>query len=352
MDDDEFMKELNEAAEYLEQANKQNTSNNNNINQANNQQQIPTGNNSNNANPFSMPNFNENDLNDNLNKLLGMFGNISTEDMGFNDNDKESFKKFHESFMNELKDENLLKGFQGNLNKNDNTDSKNNANTNSNFSNLNNNNTNANSTENPYIDTFNQMNSEFGPDFDPSQFGDEFKKIMESLSKLGDISEKEVKEGGANDDGMSQFEGVLDLLISTNLLEKPLTEIKDEIIKFKNEKKDLSEEKKVNYDNMITSINQVLEELKKSNPDKTKMVELFAKLQDTSEMDEELYSKFSNDMNFLGELSGKHKENKAPAQSIEKQEDKKEEILIGEKKISNTEENKVEVKLEEKKKEE
>lgn len=380
MDDDEFLKELQEATKIIEQENqsKEQSSNNkvNNSKNTNNNTSNSTFNNNNNA-PF-----NEADLNNNLNKLLSMFGNLSPEKMGFDEKDKDEFKKFHDAFMNELKNEGLFNELN-NMNKNNiplndggttinntntnttfsnipilpnisttdnkpNTnnnittnipndsylkpeklETKNNSNTskitsecnnnkfpincNNNISNISNNKSNK-SSDNPFTDIFNQMNSDVG-NVDMNMFGEEFGKIFESLNKLSDFTEKDGGLDGKDKEAFPNFlEGALESLISAKLLDGPLKEIQKELIKFKEEKKNtISEEKLKEYDSMLQNIDCIIKELNNTNPNKAKIIECFSKLQEVSELDKELFDRISPDMGMLGgfgDLCGKTHENK------------------------------------------
>lgn len=300
MDDDEFMKELLEATNSLE-TEKLNKEKSNKAQQSS----------STNTNENGIPSFNEKELNDNLNQLLKMFGNLSPEKMGFDESDKDQFKKFHEAFMNELKSEDLLKEMgmeeSGDLKKNSKIDlSQNKSTTNSINTNV------QESKENPFTETFNQMNSDLGKDLNINMFGDEFSKIMESLNKLSQFDDG--KEGNKTLDDKDKIpnflEGAIESLISAHLLEGPLNEIKNEIVKFKGEKKDLSEKKLKEYDAMLENIDSVLKELQAPKPETSKIIDLFSKLQETSELDEELFNKINPDMSFLGGLGVKPKDGK------------------------------------------
>jgi hypothetical protein len=302
MDDDEFMKELLEATNNLEteKINKEKSDQSkqqNNINQ-----------NSNNNN--SIPPFNEKELNDNLNQLLKMFGNLSPEKMGFDESDKDQFKKFHEAFMNELKSEDLLKemGMEQTGDLKQNNDFNLNKQSKDNFKNSNN--ILQDSKENPFTETFNQMNSDLGKDLNLNMFGDEFGKILESLNKLSNFDDvKDSNKSNVEADKIPNFlEGAIESLISAHLLEGPLNEIKNEIIKFKSEKKDISEKKSKDYDVMLENIDMVLKELQQPKPETSKIIDLFSKLQETSELDEELFNKINPDMSFLSGLGTKTKD--------------------------------------------
>lgn len=222
---------------------------------------------------FNDSNFNEKEMAENLNKLLGMFGNLDPNAMNidFNESDKEEYKKFHETFMSKLKDDNLFGTLNEEL-KNNNNDSKINS--------------------NPFTETFEEMNTKFAKDFDFGTFDKEFGKIFESLGKISEINESNFKDSSSQVKFL--LENTISTLIEAKLLNDPLEEIKKEVEAYISNK-ELDGEKKLKYENTLKLINEALEELKQTEPNKARIVEIFSSLQESGDLDEDLFKKLTPD---------------------------------------------------------
>lgn len=266
MDNDEFEKEMMEAEKQLEQPivkeEIKNQKDKNNFNIHNN----------NDFHNFSGTEFNEKEMADNLNKLLGMFGNIDPKAMNleFNESDKEEYNKFHETFMNKLKEDNLF----GTLNEE--IKNKDGGKINS----------------NPFTETFEEMNTKFAKDFDFSTFDKEFGKIFESLGKISEINESNFKDSSSQVKFL--LENTISTLLEAKLLNEPLEEIKKEVEAYINNK-ELDGDKKIKYENTLKLINEALEEVKKTDPNKQRIVEIFSLLQESGDLDEDLFKKLTPD---------------------------------------------------------
>lgn len=179
-----------------------------------------------------------------------------------------------------------------------------------------------NENSNPFQEAFNEMNPSNDLDklfnmFSMQEGGSEdFGKLFDVLGKLSDnnfsdLNGDKIGKGTNKDQSNNEidenakkelyplFENLLEMLLKTNMLAEPLTGIKTSIQDFIKSKKDLSADKLNKYKDIIESIDIILEELKKSQPDKTKIIDIFYQLHEISDLDNELFANLNSDFGDL-----------------------------------------------------
>ena len=153
---------------------------------------------------------------------------------------------------------------------------------------------------NPFVDSYRELNSE--------SLEDGFKKIMNMLgnsnssaeenSGIEDLlkklsnnnpEEKDLPEEEKNKQLYHMFEELLGFLLNSNLLAEPLTQIKNSVTNYlnKNEGK-LEKDVEDKYKSMLNYIDTILEEVNKKEPNKALVIEIFYKLHEISDFDNDL----------------------------------------------------------------
>ena len=258
MEDDEFMKELNEATDFLKQ-NEKTTNSSNKLEQ---------------SNSTNIPNLNPNES-DPLKMLLNMF-NIKEGDMNFNENDPDFLamsKEINESMSNmKSSTDDIFKNlFNNNI-----------QNSSQPASNIN---TNQSDQSNPFLSALDDDN------FQMKDIGDIFSK----LTNLAEFSENDKKEEIGEDTINRIIEDLIEMLLKNNLLKESLTELKQTVEKSLNDG-NIDDKKKENYSLMKENINIILNETEKTNPDKKLIVNLFVKLNEMTDLDDKIFSSLTPEL--------------------------------------------------------
>jgi hypothetical protein len=161
-------------------------------------------------------------------------------------------------------------------------------------------NDNKNEGSNPFVDSFRELNSESIEDgFKqimnmlggiPNGTGEETAGIEDLLKKLSNKQEeKDLPDEEKNKQLYLMFEELLGFLLNSNLLAEPLTQIKNSVSSYlsKNEGK-LEKEVEEKYKSMLTYIDTILNEVNKKEPNKALVIEIFYKLHEISDFDNDI----------------------------------------------------------------
>jgi len=115
--------------------------------------------------------------------------------------------------------------------------------------------------------------------------------IEDLLKKLSNnnTEEKDLPEEEKNKQLYLMFEELLGFLLNSNLLAEPLTQIKNSVTNYlnKNEGK-LQKEVDDKYKSMLNYTDTILEEVNKKEPNKALVIEIFYKLHEISDFDNDL----------------------------------------------------------------
>lgn len=114
--------------------------------------------------------------------------------------------------------------------------------------------------------------------------------IEDLLKKLSNKQEeKDVPEEEKNKQLYHMFEELLGFLLNSNLLAEPLTQIKNSVSSYlsKNEGK-LEKQEEEKYKSMLTYIDTILNEVNKKEPNKALVIEIFYKLHEISDFDNDI----------------------------------------------------------------
>jgi len=274
---------------------------------------------------FNMPfDGNEDNYMKELEKLLKNNQNFDLDDSDpqtkemlklLNDNLKELEEKFNTMNTSEASE----------INKMSNTNSNNNNN-NSNEININNNNS-ENKTSNPFVDTFRDMSNNSGvnnilemfnnfggqgsginPDANMNEGMGDIKNLYDILGKLSDQNQKEdsVPDDQKNKNLHSLFENLLEFLLKSEMLSEPLSQIKkSSVTSYLEKNKDkLSKEDEEKYKNMLNYIEVISAEINKPEPNKTPIIEVFYKLHELSDFDNDLLTQANPSFKEFSDLLG------------------------------------------------
>lgn len=154
---------------------------------------------------------------------------------------------------------------------------------------------------NPFVDSYRELNSESLEDgfknimnmmgCNTNGTGDETAGIEDLLKKLSNKSseEKDLPEEEKNKQLYLMFEELLGFLLGSNLLAEPLTQIKNSVSSYlqKNEGK-LEKEVEEKYKSMLSYIDTILNEVNKKEPNKALVIEIFYKLHEISDFDNDI----------------------------------------------------------------
>jgi hypothetical protein len=192
------------------------------------------------------------------------------------------------------------------INNSNNSNTNNNLNTNNitNNSNITNNITNStNLPNNPFVETFREMNenqmnnnlSDLLKLFENS--GDmkipegETGDIKNLYDILGKLSDNKDHHGEEPDKAKleSLFGDLLEFLLKSDMLAEPLSQIKNSVTTYLEKNKDkLNAEQEEKYKSMLSSIDTILCEIQKKEPNKALVIEIFYKLHELSDIDSEI----------------------------------------------------------------
>ena len=153
---------------------------------------------------------------------------------------------------------------------------------------------------NPFVDSFRELNNESLEDgfknimnlmgCSPNGTADETGGIENLLKKLSNkTEEKDLPEEEKNKQLYQMFEELLGFLLGSNLLAEPLTQIKNSVSSYlnKNEGK-LEKDVEEKYKSMLKYIDTILDEVNKKEPNKALVIEIFYKLHEISDFDNDI----------------------------------------------------------------
>jgi hypothetical protein len=186
------------------------------------------------------------------------------------------------------------------------------------------------SSSNPFVDTFREMkenpqngglndllklfeqsgmNNQDGNFENLGDMGD-IKNLYEILGKLSDNKdEKDTPQSGDEKVKLeSLFGDLLEFLLKSDMLSEPLNQIKNSVNNYleKNKGK-LKPEEEDKYKSMLSSIDTILEEIQKKEPNKELVIDIFYKLHEMSDIDSEILPQGDNTFKQFSDLFGGHK---------------------------------------------
>jgi len=127
------------------------------------------------------------------------------------------------------------------------------------------------------------------------------KNMSDLMGILDTINEKDNKTGGGEDGGMNKiFETLFEVLLKEDVLTVPLSTIKTKLGEYllKNGDK-VSEEEKKKYEQITLYIDELLNEIKKPQPNKEHIINVFEKLHTIGELPSEIMQGSEENMNML-----------------------------------------------------
>jgi hypothetical protein len=246
-----------------------------------------------------------------IEKLIGSFGNINSGlDLNLDDSDPQT-KEMMKLFSENLKDFELkMNDMQKNIPNESNSNNENNNESNKQE------NQNKNVKSNPFVETFREMKddsignsmNDFLKMFEQGGLGGgdgDIKNLYDILGKLSDNKDggEPVNEEQEKVKLESLFGNLLEFLLKGDMLSEPLNQIKESVIAYleKNKGK-LTLEEEDKYKSMITSIDTILEEINKKEPNKELVIDIFYKLHEMSDIDSEILPKGDNTFKQFSEL--------------------------------------------------
>lgn len=173
---------------------------------------------------------------------------------------------------------------------------------------------------NPFLETFEQLKSSptndplmnllnFSPDNSDNLNADNLQDIYKVLSELAEqadaSSTANETEAEKTAKLMSTFTNLLGLLLKSDLLKGPLTDIKERVTEYINKNKEkLKEEELGKYKEMLENIELILEEMKKENPNKNLIMDVFYKLHEMNDIDKDLFEQITPNFKEITDLFG------------------------------------------------
>lgn len=187
-----------------------------------------------------------------------------------------------------------------------------------------------NKPSNPFVDTFREMKdnpqgngiSDLLKLFEQSA-GANGEENLENLGDMGDIKNlyeilgklsdnKDDKDGVPSSEEKvkleSLFGDLLEFLLKSDMLSEPLNQIKTSVNSYleKNQGK-LKPEEEDKYKSMLASVDTILEEIQKKEPNKELVIDIFYKLHEMSDIDSEILPQGDNTFKQFSDLFGAHK---------------------------------------------
>lgn len=172
---------------------------------------------------------------------------------------------------------------------------------------------------NPFVETFREMNEnqmnqgladlmkllENSGDVKlPDGEGGDIKNLYDILGKLSDNKDNPGEEPDkAKLEAL--FGDLLEFLLKSDMLAEPLSQIKSSVVTYleKNQGK-LDLEKEEKYKSMLVSIDTILSEIQKKEPNKALVIEIFYKLHELSDLDSDIFPQGENSLKQFTDLFG------------------------------------------------
>lgn len=172
---------------------------------------------------------------------------------------------------------------------------------------------------NPFVETFREMNEnqmnqgladlmkllENSGDVKlPDGEGGDIKNLYDILGKLSDN-----KDNSGEEPDKAKLEALfgdlLEFLLKSDMLAEPLSQIKSSVVTYleKNQGK-LDLEKEEKYKSMLVSIDTILSEIQKKEPNKALVIEIFYKLHELSDLDSDIFPQGENSLKQFTDLFG------------------------------------------------
>jgi chemotaxis regulatin CheY-phosphate phosphatase CheZ len=169
---------------------------------------------------------------------------------------------------------------------------------------------------NPFIDAFKQISEEKDMknifdnlninDFMGGDFGknDENKQVSDLMGVLNSINQSDSSGDGDDKAAHQMFEQLFDMFIKEDVLAVPMATIKSKLQGYMVTNKDkITEEEVKKYNTIIEYVDEILLEIKKPNPNKEHVINLFEKLHTIGELPQEIMNDTNLDVfNFTNML--------------------------------------------------
>jgi hypothetical protein len=171
------------------------------------------------------------------------------------------------------------------------------------------------SNSNPFLDSYKELNenqpNEFKEMMDlfASMSGngngnEDMKNVSNVYDLLGKLSDNSQLDG-SQEHMQTLFQELMEVLLKSNLLEVPLNQIK-ELVRSHIEKNSttLTTEDKGKYESTLNYIETILIEIKKPEPNKSLILEMFNKLHELSDFDNNLLAQASPELKDFSNIFG------------------------------------------------
>lgn len=176
----------------------------------------------------------------------------------------------------------------------------------------------SNVSSNPFVDSYKEMSSNQEDEMKelfgllgnmPGGEGGDIADLYNILGKLSNNAEVNPDAPPENKEKHLQhlFQDLLELLLKSDMLAEPLNQIKG-LVKKQLENEKLKPEEKEKFESTLVYIDTIFGEINKPQPDKTVILEMFNKLHELSDFDNEMFSELSPGLKDIsGLLGGKFK---------------------------------------------
>lgn len=178
------------------------------------------------------------------------------------------------------------------------------------------NNTTSNPTpSNPFVDAFREMNnnSNANPLMDfMNNFGkggqedvENITSLYDVLGKLSDQKDSNLPEGERTKELYSLFENLLEFLLKSEMLAEPLSQIKQSVTTYLEKNSEtLKKEDEEKYKSMLNYIDIISAEISKKEPNKPMIINIFYKLHELSDFDNDLLNNVNPGLKEFSDLFG------------------------------------------------
>jgi hypothetical protein len=127
--------------------------------------------------------------------------------------------------------------------------------------------------------------------------------IYEILGKLSDSKESSLPEGEKSKQLYSLFENLLGFLMKSEMLAEPLSQIKTNVLNYLDNNKDkLKPEDEEKYKSILTYIDTILTEIAKPEPNKPLIIDVFYKLHELSDLDNDLINQVNPEFKGISDI--------------------------------------------------
>lgn len=174
-------------------------------------------------------------------------------------------------------------------------------------------------SDNPFVETFNQMQSTPNNGTDIFKFLQNFQSgngdnggetanvggLYDILGKLSDEQTQNLNESDKAKHLYALFENLLDYLLKSDMLAEPLQQIKTSVESYINKNKEKLKTEELNkYEQLLSYVNTILGEIGKGSPDKALIIDIFYKLHELSDFDDDIMGQVNPYLKDFSEMFG------------------------------------------------